>query len=394
MPYYCFVMKRKSNTWIIYNCLIIFFVLQSCTYHHLPDSNKFLLLNWYPAPANQSKTDFTEGMAWLLSYLGAKLPVDNFERGLTFIDEQKIELNIDELGFSTSAKKHLEQLIKYIKLSEEYKTTGGIDAGRFFALCFNSTYHYYKITEAPATYTDFSKKYNNFVYKTFVCDTSSISSSSRIFNYRVSDYLLQNNYFVAIEGTGRYSSGGFIKNGMVEVFDYMENGQPRFMIYNQDGNLYAPNDPAKHPAGKPAKCMWCHESGMQPLFNNTPSISGFVAKEEFLNDQLSFNTMLNNFHRQTKAKIDFLNKQAHTQGEFIYLCFYEPNAERLAKEWDKSIEEVTQLLSGIPTHNNPEFPFLKNVYHRKQIAKYAPFQSINVADEMRDASAHEPNYLK
>jgi hypothetical protein len=133
---------------------------------------------------------------------------------------------------------------------------------------------------------------------------------------------------------------------------------------------------------------------MQPLFNNTPSIMGYVSKEEFSNDQILFTKKLNDFHRQTNAKIDFSDKKAHTQGEFIYLCFYEPNAQRLAMEWNITLDQVAQILSGVPTHTNPEFPFLKNVYHRYQIATYAPYQSIEVAHEMREASAQEPNYLK
>jgi hypothetical protein len=394
MPYYCFVMRRKSNKWIIYNCLIIFFVLQSCTYHHLPESNKVIVLRWYPAPANQSKEEFMVGVSWLLSYLGAKLPLNTYEQGVKFIETQKVELNIDALGFSSNAEQYLQELIAFVKLTEEYKVTGGIDAGRFFALCFNSTYQYYKITEAPLTYDNFTKKYASFVYKTFVCDTSSISNYSRIFNYTIGELTLQNNYFVSQEGVGRYSSGSFVKNDLLEVFDYMENGQPRFMIYNQKGNLYVPDQATKHPAGKPAKCMWCHESGMQPLFNNTPSIMGYVSKEEFSNDQILFTKKLNDFHRQTNAKIDFSDKKAHTQGEFIYLCFYEPNAQRLAMEWNITLDQVAQILSGVPTHTNPEFPFLKNVYHRYQIATYAPYQSIEVAHEMREASAQEPNYLK
>ena len=372
-----------------------FLLLQeACTYNHLPESNKKIILNWYSAPALQTKEDFTTGILWLFSYLGAKLPNDKFESALKFIDDKKIEVDITELGFSEQAINNLEQLLILIKQTSEYQTTGGIDAGRFFALCFNTTYHYYKITGAPKTYADFSSKYAAFAYKTFVCDTSSVSNSSRILNYSIEDLSIQKNYFISEEGNGVFSLGTFAKNGLIEAFDYMENGQPRFLIYNQQGNLYAPSDSSSHPAGKPAKCMWCHESGMQPLYKNTSSINGFVSKNEFSEDQKNFNRKLNVFHSQTNSKINFIDAKAHTQGEYIYLCFYEPNAERLSQEWNMSIDKIKVLLANIPTHNNPEFPFLKDVYYRKQIAQFATYKSIEVSDEMRETTKNEPNYLK
>jgi hypothetical protein len=389
-----FLMKRGwRQICLVFLCCYTLLQI-ACTYNHLPESNKKIILNWYPAPALQTKEEFTTGLVWLFSYLGAKLPAENFKEGVKFIESKKIELNIDELGFSAQAIVNIEQLINLIKQTQEYKTQGGIDAGRFFALCFNSTYHYYKITGAPKTYSDFSAKFAGLAYKTFVCDTSSISNFSRIFNYTIDDLNIQKNYFVSEEGNGRYSNGTFVKSGIIEAFDYMDNGQPRFVIYNQQGDLYAPKDPASHPAGKPAKCMWCHESGMQPLFTSTSNIPGFVGTADFLEDQRIFTSKLKAFHAQTNAQINFSDNKAHTQGEFIYLCFNEPNASRLADEWNISEDAVKKMLSGIPTHVNYEFPFLKDVYYRAQIEKYAPYKSIAVSDEMREATNNEPNYLK
>jgi len=389
-----FLMKVRLQP-IYLGFLSCFMMLQiACTYNHLPESNKKIILIWYPAPALQTKEEFTTGLAWLFSYLGAKLPAEKFKEGVKFIESKKIEIDINELGFSEPAINNLEKLISLVKQTQEYKTQGGVDAGRFFALSFNNTYHYYKITGAPKTFNDFSTKYASLAYKTFVCDTSSISSSSRIFNYTVDDLNIQKNYFVSQEGNGRYSNGSFVKSGIIEAFDYMDNGQPRFVIYNQQGDLYAPKDRVAHPAGKPAKCMWCHESGMQPLFSGTGNIPGFVSTADFLEDQRVFTNKLKAFHAQTNAQINFSDNKAHTQGEYIYLCFNEPNAARLADEWNLSEEAVKRTLTGITTHNNPEFPFLREVYYRSQIEKYAPYTSIAVSDEMREATNNEPNYLK
>ena len=389
-----FLMKVKlhKNSLVL---LCFYALLQmACTYNHLPESNKKVILIWYPAPAIQTKEEFTTGLTWLFSYLGAKLPAEQFNDGVKFLETSKIEIDISKLGFPEFAIINLEQLINLVKQTQEYNNTGGIDAGRFFALCFNNTYHYYKITGAPKTYNNFSTQYASLAYKTFVCDTSSISNSSRIFNYTVDDLNIQKNYFISHEGEGRYSNGSFLESGIIEAFDYMDNGQPRFVIYNQQGDLYAPKDPLLHRAGKPAKCMWCHESGMQPLFSGTSNIPGFVSKEVFLQDQRYFTSKLKAFHAQTKSQLNFNDARAHTQGEYIYLCFNEPNAARLADEWNVSEEAVKKMLLSIPTHVNTEFPFLKDVYHRNQIEKYAPYKSIKVSDDMREATNNEPNYLK
>jgi hypothetical protein len=375
--------------------MLLFTLLQTaCTYNHLPESNKKIILNWYTAPANQTKEEYTTGLMWLLSYLGAKLPSSQFEQGIKFISDYKIEMNIDELGFTSNAKENLMHIINAIKQSEEYKNTGGIDAGRFFALCFNSTYHYYKITGAAKNYNEFSARYATLVFKTFVCDTSSISPSSRIIKYSISDLNIQKSCFIAEEGNGVFSSGNYIKTGIIEAFDYMENGQPRFVIYDKEGNLYAPSNPTVHKAGKPAKCMWCHESGMQTLYSATPDLTGSATVNEFKTDQQTFMRNLLNFHQQSNSKLNFLDPKAHTQGEYIYLSFYEPNANRLSQEWNMSLSSVKSLLTGIATHDNPEFPFLKEVYHRQQIQQFAPFSSVEVSNEMREATNFEPNLLK
>jgi hypothetical protein len=386
----------KKNFFIVKHCFLMIvcaLFLQTCTYNHLPESNSKVLLNWYPAPANQTQDEYTTGMVWLFSYLGAKLPSNKFDKGILFISSNKIEIDFEKLGFADFALNHLKNINSKIKETEEYRATGGVDAGRFFALIFNSTYHYYKITGAPASYNEFSAKYANLAYKTFVCDTSAISISSRVFNYSINDFNLQKNVFISEEGNGIYSSGAFQKSGIIEAFDYMENGQPRFVIYNAKGNLYVPSEPSVHRAGKPAKCMWCHESGMQPLFVETPNLTGSVSTFDFLGDQQLFTEKLEKFHENTASRLNFSDKKAHAQGEYIYLCFYEPNANRLAQEWNLSVTEVKRILTGISTHTNPEFPFLKEVYYRSQVQSFAPYSSIEVSNEMREATSIEPNYL-
>jgi hypothetical protein len=378
---------------ISYLVLIIIFSGISCTYNHLPENSDKLILIQYSAPANQTNEEFITGITWLFSYLGAKLPSDKFEAAVKYTGSQKIEIDIDLLGFTEEAVQQLTKVIRLIKNSEEYQIKGGIDAGRFFAICFNSTHQYYNITGVPRTFSEFSKKYAAFSAKVFACDTSCIANGSRLISYSINELDIFKNYFFSEEGSGFFTKGNFAKSGIIEAFDYMENGQPRFVIYDSNGNLYAPQNRSKHPAGKPAKCMWCHESGMQPTFYPTSDITGYETVENFQLAAQNFNQRLNAFHQQTKSALDFTKKQAHSQGEFIYLSFYEPTAARLSEEWQMTEVAVKERLQSIPTFNNPEFPFLKNVYHRADIEAYAPYKSILPTDEMREASAFEPDYL-
>ena len=385
----------KATFYLNILCIIALIILlnESCTYNHLPESNNTIILNWYTQPANQTKEEFTTGLIWLFSYLGAKLPQNQFDEAIKFIASNKVEVNFEKLGFPDFSLKHIDKLTSLIKETEEYEKTGGIDAGRFFGLCFNSSFHYYKITGAKNSFSQFKSKFNSFVYKTFACDTSAVAYSSRFLYYNVENSSIFQNLFFAQEGKGYFSEGNFVKSEIIEAFDYMENGQPRFAIYNENGQLYAPNNPLEHPAGKPAKCMWCHESGMQPLIFPTPDISGYETSETFTQDQKVFTNRLKEFHKNTNSKLDFSQKQNHSQGELIYLQFYEPTVARLSQEWQLSENTVKKMLAGIPLHHNHEYPFLKEVYHRKDIEKYAPFKSIAVTDEMRESSFFEPDYL-
>ena len=384
-------MVKKNLSYILF---IIVFCSCYCTYNHLPENNSKIILLQYAAPANQSNEQFMTGITWLFSYLGAKLPTEQYDEAVKYVGPQKIEVDINLLGFSNSAVEQLSTLISLFKNTEEYQLRGGIDAGRFFAVCFNSTFQYYSITGAPLTLSEFSKKYAAFSAKIFACDTSCIANGSRLISYRISETDILKNSFLSEEGNGFFTQGNYVRSGVIEAFDYMENGQPRFVIYDQNGNLYAPKERGKHPAGKPAKCMWCHESGMQPTFYPTANIAGYETVENFQLAAQTFNTRLNAFHQQTGAALDFTKKKAHSQGEFIYLCFYEPTAARLSEEWQMSEAAVRERLQGVPTYDNPEFPFLKNVYHRANIEAYAPYKSMLPSDEMREASAFEPNYLK
>ena len=370
--------------------LLLAITYQSCRYDVQEEIDERITLIRYSFPETQTEQEFIDGMAWLFSYLGAELPKEKFSSALT-VSGNKIFVKLELLGFDESALTALRIISSKLKNSEEYTLKEGIDAGRFFAICFNSSYNYYKITGAEKNFNSFLTKYNLSNAKVFACDSSSISKESRLIEYGINENILTS-YFISHEGKGFFSSSNFIKANSTEVFDFMKNGQPRFMIYDEQGNLKTSSNPFFSNAGKPAKCMWCHESGIQPLFRETPDIAGYLTKTEFLNDRNLASEKLEKFHAASNSYINYSDKKIHTQAEYIYLSYYEPNANRLAMEWNVSESKVLELLSGISTHTNPEFPFLKNVYHRREVENLSPIKSLPAASDARESSVFEPEY--
>jgi hypothetical protein len=61
-------------------------------------------------------------------------------------------------------------------------------------------------------------------------------------------------------------------------------------------------------------------------------------------------------------------------------------------EWSLCKNNLKEILRGISTRDNPEFPFLKNVYHRREIENFSPIKSLPAASDARESSVIEPEY--
>jgi hypothetical protein len=88
-----------------------------------------------------------------------------------------------------------------------------------------------------------------------------------------------------------------------------------------------------------------------------------------------------------------LEKQDHTFAELLYIGFMQPNATRLAAEWNMTKSEVENKLNSIETHNHEEFSFMNGLYFRHLIEAFGPFEVISVPFDAREASINEPNLL-
>ena len=366
-------------------------IFDSCAYDKeigLPQNDLTINLKWNKAYSTETLQQVEIGLLWVFSFLGADLPKGSFKEAVVW-NNNLVSINFYKLGFNVEGTNALSKLIAAFKQSDEYKKTRAIDLGRFISLTLNSSNHYYAITGMAKSFLQF-KTEKVFDSKQFLATNSSISSHDRLIDLPDSNNLdYRKDAYVSNECEGKISEG---KNKITsyEVTEQMQNGQFRYAIYDTSGFLLTA---ANGTAGKPAKCLWCHETNIQTLFTNQVDEPGYYGAEQF-KYIVSRNTItLNNYRNSLQSDIDFTKKQDHTQMELLYISFMEPSAERLSNEWGISVIEIQTLLARIPTHDHVEFNFLKNLYYRNDIEKFAPFSSLRAPNSARETSSYEPNLI-
>ena len=198
--------------------------------------------------------------------------------------------------------------------------------------------------------------------------------------------------YLAEELTGSLADSTHIVKEF-EVMDIMENGQLRFGIYNTNNQLINGADPNLSSAGKPAKCLWCHEVNIQKGFAAQTAINGYFSPNQFDSIIIENQLILNEYRSILNTEIDFLDNLQHIELEKLYIRFMEPSAKRLAAEWNMTEGEVSLKLSGFTTHTNNEFNSLGDLYNRFEIENYAPYQVIPSTTSARETVNYEPNLL-
>ncbi len=343
-------------------------------------------LKWNKGYENDTFERHCIGLKWALSYLGSTIANDTTLLGITYKDST-ITLNIKQLGFSENAVTHLAKLQYIFKASEEYKKNNAMDIGRYIALTYGNSYHYYAITNVPKTLEQFERLYEFDSLKGYI-DDSSVSRVDRIISY---SKRLKNN------GQGFVSAE--IDSISKDTFEYetveiMSNGQQRFGVYGLDGKLKEAADANITRAGKPAKCIWCHEVVVQPLFRSQQNHKGYLSYLRFKDSLKYYNQELQAYQNELWTDKSILNKALHTELELLYISFMEPTVGRLSREWNLPLTEVRQKLAHLKTHQHEEFSFLGNLYHRKDIDALAPFKAIKTPESIREQSANEINLLQ
>ncbi len=370
---------------------IVYFILSilllSCTndsYSDLIESDTSLNLKWNKAYPDDTIDKSLIGLKWALSYCGAILPSSTNGFSIT---ENTITIDVKKLGFTQNAENKLAILLSKIINSEEYKQTNAIDLGRYISLLIGASEHYYQITGTPTTLNEVLNQYTLLPQKGYV-NNSAVSLEHRIIQFSEQNGF--NQVFLSEE----------IDPITGEIFEYetielLPNGQLRFGIFDVNGNRKSSADALHSNAGKPAKCMWCHESTINTLFTPQNDYAGYLTENELQNTLLAYRDSHHNLKISLQNGVDFSQTQQHTLTELLYISFMEPSAERLSLEWNLPLLQVQNLLSSLPTHQYDEFPFLgNNLYDRNDIENLAPFDGLSVSSSVRETSQTEVNHLQ
>lgn len=379
----------------VFQVFVLLFVGSTClfsckkdepTYWSEPEPSTIELV-WYQSYESETKEDAEKGLLWTLSFLGAALEDESACRW----NSDTLIVDAEKLGIADKGQEAMYSLFSIIRNAEEYQKKGAFDLGRFVALTMLSSNHYYKITGVPKTLEEWMAQVpeNKNLY---AITESTVSVADRLIALNDSAEKGLSNQFIAYEGFLDTTNHSFeLKE--YEVFDIMPNGQMRFAIYGLDGKLKTAADEVYSLGGKPAKCLWCHETNINPNFANSPDVFGFKTVEAFNNQVSDWQTWLEAFKSDLQPIIDFSEKQDHTYAELLYIGFMEPNAARIAQEWGMSESEVKTMLTSFETHDHEEFSFMQALYFRHLIDALGPFKTIEVPIDAREASANEPNLL-
>lgn len=350
-------------------------------------------LRWVKSYDSETLENVQKGFFWSMAFAGAKLPKEIAQNGFVFKSNDVIEVDFSSLGFDENSQNKWQNLIEYAKNTEEYKKNSAIDLSRFLVFTVYSSWHYYQITGVSVNLGDSLKNtISNNKLSAFPVTNSCVAKGHRLLKYEIVPDLLKSK-FLAVEGKGSLIDSSF-RADKFEVIDLMANGQLRYAIYDINGGLipYSPADYGQ--AGKPAKCMWCHEGIISPLFTENQEVSHFIKPAEFNQAMIQFQQILNAFRKSQLSLLTFESHKDHTFAELLYISFMEPSAERLSTEWGMSVAAVKSKLKNLATHRHHEFDFLGELYDRKEVEKFAKFSSVPFPDSVREPNENEPNIFK
>jgi hypothetical protein len=366
-------------------------LLASCARDSGPPSDPLdvVELRWVKAYPRESRSDVNTGLVWGLSLVGV-----NIRGGAEVIRWRgdRITLDLGRAELVDGTRPAWRQLIAAIKASGEYQAHGALDVGRFIVLTLGNTKHYYALTGARRSYQEARGRYR-FEDKAAALVISGVALGNRRVDVSRAERVDQI-AFVAYEGKGAFADGTFVPHEM-ELVDVMPNGQLRFALYDLDGQLKPGATPELTVAGKPAKCMWCHEAHIKPSYTEFADVNGYLPRRQF--DDMIYRraAILQEYRDDLDTRVDFRDKRDHTYPELLYLAFEEPSRERLAREWGVSVERAGEVLRGLPTHAHEEFKFLGDeLYDRNAVDALAPYPVLAVPLSVREVEGEEPALIE
>lgn len=366
---------------------VILLLLTACAAEDAPpaDARDLIELRWLKAYPKESRSDVETGLLWSLSLVGAGLPEK--ARVIRWRGE-RITVDMGQAQVLDGTLPAWRQLLAAMRDSGEYRAQGALDVGRFVAVILGDAELYYALTQANPDYQAARARYR-FDERKAAIVRSSVAHGGRLIELPLAAKAEQL-AFVAFEGRGSFADGSFAPHE-IELVDMMPNGQLRFALYGLDGRLKRGATRELTSAGKPAKCMWCHESGLQPTFLDFAGARGYYGRREFDALIAQRRILLNQYRDGLDTRIEYDNAQDHTFAELLYLTFEEPSRQRLAAEWGVTAERAAELLRGKPTHAQAEFAWLgSELYRREDVDGLAPYAVLAAPRSVREESAEEP----
>jgi hypothetical protein len=361
-----------------------------------PPADRDLVINlrWIKSYPSQSQARVNTGLFWALSFLGAKLPAG---APVLAWHGTVVTVDLEAAGVAETSKAAWKKLLSVLKSSAEYRVMGGIDIGRFVLLSLCSPNQYYALTGVSRTYQEFRAKHE-FGPRQVAIVQSAVARGNRLIEVGKA-HDINSVAFVAYEGAGALKDHSFQKKD-IETLDLMENGQLRFGLYDLEGHLKETATPALTAAGKPSKCLWCHEINLQPPFRNVTDLEGYYSTKEFNEFVASARRIITSYRTTLASKVDFTRLDDHSDAEDLYLSFAEPTASRLAAEWNIPIDNVKQMLASRNLKTHPHSEGIgdgilgDDLYDRNDVDSLAPYATIRGPSDMREASSYEPNLLQ
>lgn len=386
-------MKHRKYLLILFGLIVSATILSASLNGKEPAAKDVSInLRWVRSYGSESLPSVKTGILWTLSFLGATLPKGCTDNVIQTIDSTTFKLNLKSAGFTENALSAFEVIIAHLKGTGEYAEKSSIDLGRFVTLTLNSSWHYYKITGAEPTLKKFLDKHSSGEYEQFAVLNSSVAKHKRLVKFSLTEDIL-NASFIA-EGGVFDSTLNKIQPETYEVFDIMPNGQLRFAVYDAAGNIVEGSSQQSGIAGKPAKCLWCHEGHLQIDFKENAGIGNAINYRQFNSKMNAYQQYIDQYRATLNAEINFAAKYDHTYSELISVFFMEPTAERLAADWGIDPAAAEDKLRKLNVHRSDEYSFMNNLYHRKDIDSIEAGNPAKVPSSLRETGGYEPNYFK
>lgn len=351
-------------------------------------------LRWvrnYPA---ERRSNVDTGLYWALSFLGAKLPA---AADILTWHGRVVTLDLGAAQVQPDSQAAWKNLVRILKSSDEYRKMGAIDVGRFVFLSLCSANHYYELTGTSRTFSQFLATHS-FGPRQIAVVESAVAHGNRLIDVGTGGSI-GTIAFVAYEGHGALKDGSFHKQD-VETLEFMPNGQLHFGLYDLSGHLKTAATPELTKAGKPSKCLWCHEINLNPPFQNVTDLPGYYSTQQFRDLVANEMRTVAGYRQTLRSKVDFRKTQDHTNAENLYMSFAQPTTERLAVEWNMPVDAVKQLLRARNLKPHPHSAEADDgilgdqLYDRTEVDALAPYTSVRGPTDFREASSYEPDLLQ